>query len=384
MNGRRSLLVLVGVLIAVVAPLLPATPRAATSVARAAPSLNGGGSSFAKLEIDQWRAEVARNPFNLSINYVAQGSSFGRQQYIAGALDFAASDIPFTQNELSALTGPRANFTYVPVSAGGLGFMFNLVDNSGQRVNDLNLTPHLVCRIFTDPSMMWNDPELVAVNAQIASGLPAERVRAIVRSDGSGTSYVLSEYCIDRAPDVWGPFVQSLQGDGNVDPVFKAGGPTSNWPPGIFGSALAADGVAAAVADSSGLYSITYNEAGFAKVRGFPNANVRNSAGVFTQPTEAAVSVALAYATGRADGTFKLDFDGPDPAGKGNHRKLGPGRDMNKSARAEDKFWLVDPAHADHGLDSYTVVPGQNKVWIDESCTKFTTTKPGPAGDPAP
>lgn len=77
-------------------------------------------------------------------------------------------------------------------------------------------------------------------------------------------------------------------------------------------------------------------------------------------------------------------FDGPDPAGKGNHRKLGPGRDMNKSARAEDKFWLVDPAHADQGLDSYTVVPGQNKVWIDESCTKFTTTKPGPAGDPAP
>ncbi len=315
MSRHRSLAWALGVIaVAMVAPLVPATPRSATPVALAAPSLNGAGSSFAKLEIDQWRAEVARSPFDLSINYVAQGSSFGRQQYISGALDFAASDIPFTQNELSALSGARANFAYVPVSAGGLGFMFNLVDNSGQRVNDLNLTPHLVCRIFTDPSMMWNDAELVAVNAQIAAGLPAERVRAIVRSDGSGTSYVLSEYCIDRAPDVWGPFVQSLQNDGNVDPVFKAGGPTSNWPPGIFGSALAADGVAAAVADSSGLYSITYNEAGFAKVRGFPNASVRNSAGVFTQPTEAAVSIALAYASGRADGTFELDFDGPDPA----------------------------------------------------------------------
>ncbi|MBI5087794.1 MAG: substrate-binding domain-containing protein [Actinobacteria bacterium] len=309
LRGSRiaTLIVLAAIGVAALPPSAPGAPVAHAD----GPALNGGGSSFAKLEIDQWRAEVARAPYNLSINYVAQGSSFGRQQYSTGSLEFAASDIPFTADELAALPAARKDFVYVPVSAGGLGFMYNLVDVQGQQVTNLNLTPQLACQMFTDPEMMWNNPELQAINPQIT--LPAERVRAIVRSDGSGTSYVLSEYCIATSPNVWQPFVASLQSDNNVDPAFKRGEPTSNWPPGIFGSALAVDGVAAAVADSSGLYGITYNEAGFAKIRGFPNANVRNAAGVFTQPTEAAVSIALGYATGRENGTFELDFDGPDP-----------------------------------------------------------------------
>lgn len=281
-------------------------------VVAAGPNLNGGGSSFAKLEIDQWRAEVARDPYKLGINYVAQGSSFGRQQYSSGSLDFAASDIPFIGPELTAvLNGPRGNFVYVPVSAGGLGFMYNVLDASGNQVTNLNLTPRTACRIFTDDTIMWDDPEIQGVNASIA--MPHERVRAIVRADGSGTSYVLSEYCIATAPDVWEAFKVAEANNNNDVAELLAGRPTSVWPTNRFGSAVAADGVAAAVADSSGVYSITYNEAGFAKVRSFPNANVQNKFGNFTQPTEKAVSIALGYATGRDDGTFQLDFDGPDP-----------------------------------------------------------------------
>ena len=283
------------------------------TVAAAGPTLNGGGSSFAKLEIDQWRAEVARAPLGLNINYNAQGSSFGRQQYTSGSLDFAASDIPFLQSELNGLAGtPRENFVYVPVSAGGLGFMYNLVDMAGQPVTSLNLTPRTVCRIFTDDTIRWDDPEIQEINPQIV--LPPERVRAIVRADGSGTSYVLSEFCIATAPDVWEEFKRLEANNNNDVTELLAGRPTSTWPTNRFGSASYADGVAAAVADSSsGLYSITYNEAGFAKVRGFPNASVRNVFGNFTQPTENAVSIALGYATGRSDGTFQLDFDGPHP-----------------------------------------------------------------------
>lgn len=283
--------------------------------ARSGPTINGGGSSFAKLMIDQWRAESARQPLSINVNYVAQGSSFGRQQLIAGNLDFAVSDIPFTAQELAALAaGPRRNFTYVPVVAGGLGFMFHLRDGDGALITDLALTRRTACRIFTEPNMRWDDPDIQLTNPDV--DLPSEFIRPIVRSDGAGTSYALSEFCIAVAPDVWQEFVLSRSGDASVDPALFDGKPVSNWPQGWgrVGAQLAADGVAAAVADSSGLYSITYNEAGFAGVRGFPNASVENAEGGFTQPTPGAVTEALRDATLRTDGTIRFDFDAPDPA----------------------------------------------------------------------
>jgi ABC-type phosphate transport system substrate-binding protein len=194
--------------------------------------------------------------------------------------------------------------------------MYNLIDTSGNQVTNLNLTRRVVCRMFTENEMFWNDPEIQSVNPGLA--LPAKPIGSVARADGSGTSFVLSQFCIDTAPDVWNAFRAIVSSsEGSVE--FNNGQPTSNWPQigknRVF--AQGADGVAAAVADSSGLYSVTYNEAGFAKVRGFPNASVQNAAQRFTQPTEDAVSTALSYASevdnGAAGITFKLDFNGADP-----------------------------------------------------------------------
>ncbi len=312
----RRLLMLSFVAVALLAALIVPAPTRA--VRADGPSLLGGGSSFAALEIDAWRSEVARAPFGLKITYNAQGSSFGRQQYIAGTLDFAASDIPFTDPELGQLNGKaRANFAYVPVSAGGLGLMFNLKDATGAKVNNLNLTRRAACRMFTEADMYWDDAEIASANPGLR--LPHEYVRPVVRSDGSGTSYVFSEFCITVAPDVWQAFIASRQADTGLDPLFYQGKPVSNWPTGWgkVNAALNAYGVAAAVADSStGLYTVTYNEAGYAKISNppYPNASVQNAAGAFTQPTEDAVSIALGYATARGNGTFILDFTGGDPA----------------------------------------------------------------------
>lgn len=316
MKGASQRLVIASLVFAVLVVVAGVvTSSVSAPVASAAgPALNGGGSSFAKNEIDQWRAEVARKPLELRINYVAQGSSFGRQQYIAGTLDFAASDVPFTGPELDALNRTnRKDFAYVPVSAGGLGIMYNLVDRGGQQVRNLNLTRRAVCRMFTEPNMRWDDPEIASSNSGLQ--LPSELVRPIVRSDGSGTSYVLSEFCLTVAPDLWAAFIDRQKSDPSLDPAFLANRATSNWPLnwGVVGSALAADGVAAAVADPSGRYSVTYNESGFAKLRNFPNASMQNAAGQFTQPTEEAVTIALGYASPNGNGTFRLNYTGPDP-----------------------------------------------------------------------
>jgi len=316
---------LVGALVAglvLVVPTLAAVVPAAP--AGAASPITGGGSSFAALEIDQWRADTARNPFGLKVNYVAQGSTFGRQEFINGNLDFGASDIVFLSNELPTLQAKRCGgrapnngcFVYVPVSAGGLAFMYNLLDGAGHRVTNLQLTRQAACKIFTGVITKWNDPELVATNPQLA-GFSRDIV-PVIRADGAGESYVFSQFCQAVAPQVWSAFINEriAHDPQNIAADFRAGQPVSNWPQNWGRSApqLYSDGTANTVADAvAGKDSITYVAAGYAKVRSFPTASLQNAAGVFTQPDETNVTVALGYAKGRGDGTFELNFTGPDP-----------------------------------------------------------------------
>jgi len=313
--SRRSRARLLVIVAGVLGSVLPFAVNTESS-AHADASLLGGGSSYAALAFGQWGADVAKKPYELFFNYGSSGSSAGRLGYTNGDLDFAASDIPFQPPDLSALARQSdrtdQNFVYVPVIAGGLAFMYNLVDQSGTQVTSLNLTRNAVCRIFTEPNMYWDDTEIQSANPSIA--MPHELVRPVTRADGSGTSYVLSEYCITVEPALWTAFVARSAGDSTVDNEFRAGHPSSTWPVG-WGVAIAmanGDGVASAVAGSNGLYAITYGEPGAALLKGFPNASVQNSQGVFTQPTEEAASIALGYATRRDDGTFQLDYDGPD------------------------------------------------------------------------
>src|SRR6516164_7621524 len=79
----------------------------AAAPASASTAILGGGSGFAALEIDQWRADTAVNPYNLSVNYVAQGSTFGRNQFSGGQFDYGVSDIQFPPEEISGLTSNR-------------------------------------------------------------------------------------------------------------------------------------------------------------------------------------------------------------------------------------------------------------------------------------
>jgi phosphate transport system substrate-binding protein len=316
---RRRFLIVVAVVVLVGTVAIPAAPVYAAS------AITGGGSSFAALEIDQWRADTARNPYGLSVNYVSQGSTFGRQGFIEGQLDFGASDIQFLPQELPSLqsrrcggrdpSSPGACFVYVPVSAGGLAFMYNLTDGAGNRVTNLNLTRTTACKVFTGAIQRWNDPEIVQSNPSLASF--NRDIIPVIRADGAGESYVFSQFCIAVAPAIWQAFVADrvAHDPANVASDFRAGQPVSNWPQ-AWGHSQAlpyADGTANQVADPvAGKDTITYVAAGYAKVRSFPTASLQNAAGVFTQPDEDNVTVALSYATGRPDGTFILNFTGPD------------------------------------------------------------------------
>ncbi len=298
------------------------------ATAFALPAVLGGGSGFAALEIDQWRADTARSPFNLTINYVAQGSTYGRVQFGGGQFDYGATDIEYTEEELGSsqnlVSGrcgsksPSQCFVYVPVSAGGLAFMYNLTDPSGNRLTTLRLSRRAACEIFTGAIRQWNAPDIVKNNPELASN--SNTINPVIRTDGAGESWVFSEFCLDVAPDVWHAFIareEASPDDGpNLSLEAREGKPTSLWPGPSWGatSVATADGVADYVANpASGANSITFVAAGYAKVRNFPTASVQNAAGVFTQPDAPNVTIALAYATERSNGTFQLSYDGPDP-----------------------------------------------------------------------
>ena len=301
----------------------------------ASAAVTGGGSGFAGLEIQQWQADVASSPYNLTVNYQSTSSSQGRSNFANGTWDYGASDIPYPGSEQGAVQqlqsgrchGAKGSscWNYVTVSAGGLGFMYNLQDNSGARIRNLKLTPNEVCKIFTGRIVSWSDPAIVATNPGVS--LPSGNIQVISRADGAGESYVLSEFCIAVDPGDWTYFVnqsknvvqpqtnETIQDSGD----FYAGVPISYWPPYLSQGQNTiqlngADGVAdAVVSGTDGVNSITYVAAGYALVRSFPVASVQNVSGAFTQPNATSVNVALGYATSRGDGTFNLDFAGPDP-----------------------------------------------------------------------
>jgi ABC-type phosphate transport system substrate-binding protein len=271
----------------------------------------GGGSSFAQLEFDQWRADVARPPHNLTVSYSAAGSTDGRNNFSSEEFDFATTDIEYPSSEPT----PARPFVYLPVSAGGLGFMYNLIGYDGVRITNLRLSQVNLCRAFTEPGIRWNDPAIAAENP--GARLPSNLVKRVVRADGSGTSHVLSEFCIATAPAVWEAFRASLQFDQNTSPEFRAGLPTSNWPRGYsqVSNAFAADGVANVVAnDIVGRNAITYTGPGHARERGFPNASIQNPAGEYLAPTAAAVTAGLSHATPRPNGTITPNPLSSDPA----------------------------------------------------------------------
>ncbi|MFM7224533.1 MAG: phosphate ABC transporter substrate-binding protein PstS [Actinomycetota bacterium] len=292
MTRRRS-----GVLITAVVLALALTT--AVGPACDAPAfVDGGGSTWSQIAVDQWRADVARQ--GVTINYQGVGSTAGRVAYYQGQVDFAVSEIPFqdgstgTTDEI-ALARKRP-WVYLPIVAGGTSFMYHL-DVNGSRVTDLRLSPRTIARIFTGEIKNWNDPDITRDNR--GKAFPSLPMKPVIRSDGSGTSAQFTLFMSAQVPDVWQRFC-ALASLGAGCPA------TSTYPnpPGVgFAAQQFSDGVANFVAAPYNNGSITYVEYGYAKERGYPVASVLNKAGYYTQPTAQAVAIALQGARINPDGT---------------------------------------------------------------------------------
>jgi len=267
------------VVIAVVAGA--ASPAGATSYVPVA----GEGSSWSAGALSQWIADVHAD--GIQINYTANGSTAGRDDFISGQTDFAASDIPFQTNpgDGSAPEHPTpGSYAYMPITSGGTVFMYNLKIN-GQRVTNLRLSGENITKIFTGAITNWDDPALAADNPGLR--LPNQSIVPVVRSDGSGTSYELSAWMISQDPSLWTAYCSKTGHS-------QACGASSFYP--TSGNMIAQNGdlgIASYVSQAFAAGSIGYVNYYYALTTHFPVAQVLNAAGYYTEPTPQNVAVSL-------------------------------------------------------------------------------------------
>ena len=250
--------------------------------------ISGEGSSWSANAIDAMRVNVRQ--FGITVDYNPSGSSAGRKNFLNGTVDFAASDIPFQfePEDGSAPENPApGSYAYIPVTAGGTAFMYNLTIN-GQRVTNLRLSGENIAKIFTGVITQWNDPALVADNPGLT--MPACAIVPVVRSDGSGSTAQFSLWMIAQHKGIWEAYCAKT---GRANKC----GSTSFYPTSGNMIAQGGDlGVAGYVSQGFAEGAIGYVNYSYALGVQFPVAKVLNAAGYYTEPTPENVAVSLLQA----------------------------------------------------------------------------------------
>jgi phosphate transport system substrate-binding protein len=233
-----------------------------------APALTGAGSTFvAPFFAVAFAKYYQRNP-GVAIGYAVVGSGAGITAFSAKQVDFGASDVPMNAAEQSAAKG--GSVTQVPVALGGEGVVYHLDLPAGQR---LHLTGPVLAKIYLGQITHWNDPAIAALNPGI--DLPDAAITVVHRSDGSGTTYIFSDYLSSVSP-TWAAKVGK--------------GKTLNWPVGE-----GAEGNGSVASDVySTPFSIGYVEQAYAKGLLLPFAAIRNQAGNYVILSTRTVAAAAA------------------------------------------------------------------------------------------
>lgn len=246
-----------------------ATDSLATESAAALPAstiaLTGGGASLPYPLYAQWMNDYAVE-YSVRLNYLSIGSAEGIDRLRTGRLDFAATDVP-----MADANRERGTIWQVPTAVAAVALTYHVPDV----IRPIRLTPELIAGILLGDIARWNDPRLRDVNPAVS--LPDMPITVVHRGDGSGTTYILSDY-LSRTSSVW----QQRVGRGT----------RLAWPVGR--AANGNEGVAATIRETPG--SLGYVEVGYARLHRLPVAHLRNRRGRFISPMPFEIASAAAEA----------------------------------------------------------------------------------------
>ena len=249
-------------------PAAGGTSGAATSSSSGA-ALTGAGATFPNPLYSKWFSEYATRR-GIRINYQPIGSGGGIRQLSENTVDFGATDAPMSEEELGKAKG--GGVLHVPTALGAVVVTYNLPTIT----TPLNLSGDVIAAIYQGQVTRWNDVRIAALNNGVA--LPATDILVVHRSDGSGTSFVFTDY-LSKVSAAWA----------------KAPGKGKDvqWPVGL--GAKGNEGVAGQVKQSPG--AIGYIELAYASQNKLPAAHVKNVQGAFVAPSIASVTAAAAGAS---------------------------------------------------------------------------------------
>ena len=230
--------------------------------------LTGGGATFPAPIYFKWTSDYATKT-GVKINYQSIGSGGGIRQFSDQTVDFGATDGPMSDKEISGAKGGAV--MHFPTVLGAVVLAYNVPGVTQQ----LKLSGPVIADIFLGKITKWNDPRIATLNAGV--GLPANDILVVHRSDGSGTTFVFTDYLAAVSPE-W------------MKAVGK--GKEVKWPTGIGGKGN--EGVAGQVKQTPG--SIGYVELAYARQNQLSHAAVRNAAGSFVEGSIASVTAAAASA----------------------------------------------------------------------------------------
>ena len=227
-------------------------------------TLNGAGATFPYPMYSKWFSEYHKAHPDVEINYQSIGSGGGIRQVLAGTVDFGASDGPMTDEQLGQA---KSKILHVPTVLGAVVPAYNIAGVSAE----IKFTPQALAGIFLGKITSWNDAAIASANPGIK--LPGDQIIVIHRSDGSGTTYIWTDY-LSKVSSDW----QSQVGKGT----------SVKWPVGLGGKGN--EGVAGMVRQMQG--SIGYIELIYAVQNKIPYGVVQNASGNFIKASLESVTAA--------------------------------------------------------------------------------------------
>jgi len=246
--------------------------------------INGAGATFPNPIYSKWFDEYHKANPSIAINYQSVGSGAGIKQATDGTVDFGASDGPMSDEQLKAYSDKHGSgILHFPTVLGAVVPTYNIPNVS----TSLNFTPEALAGIFLGRITKWNDPAIAGPNKGVS--LPAEDIVVVHRSDGSGTTYVFTDY-LSKVSDDW------------KNKVSK--GTSVNWPVGLGGKGN--EGVTGLVKQTPN--SIGYVELIYAANNGIAYGAVKNADGVFLKADLEGVSEAAAGVAKNIPDDFRVSI----------------------------------------------------------------------------
>ncbi|MEP7324319.1 MAG: phosphate ABC transporter substrate-binding protein PstS [Gemmatimonadota bacterium] len=334
----------------------PGAGSSAAGTAAGTTSLTGAGATFPNPIYTKWFDQYGQAT-GVHINYQSIGSGGGIRQFLEGTVDFGATDGPMTDEQITQASG---NVLHIPTVLGAVVVTYNL---TGLGDAKLHFDGPTLASIYLGQITKWNDRRIAVLNPGVK--LPAADIIVVHRSDGSGTSFIWTDF-LSKVSPAW---------------KSKAGAAASvNWPVGLGGKGN--EGVTQQVKQVDG--TIGYVELIYAISNNLPYASIKNSAGNFIEPTLESTSAAAAGVALGPDTDFRISITNA-PGAQAYPiasftwllvRKNNPDAAKGKAIKDFLTWMITDAAQATAGNLHYAPLPEPIRALVSQKIAELQSGSP--------